>query len=85
MYNSFSRVLQPQVTLKNEKSKTKRRPLEALDVLGSWRRATEFLQNLTPSTRTDVVTLGVASRHRKSWWWRYLVTWLFEGWVSLYP
>lgn len=35
--------------------------------MGSWRRATEFLQHLaTPSTRTDVVTLSsVASWHDK--------------------
>ena len=60
-----------QGSLKNKSEKKRRRgpTLEALDVLGSWRRATEVLQhlNLTPSTRSDVVTLSsVASWDFKS-------------------
>ena len=60
-----------QGSLKIYKSEKKRPPgptLEALDVLGSWRRATEVLQHLvTPSTQTDVVTLSSVASWDEKW------------------
>ena len=78
-------------SLKNYISEKKRPSwthLEALDVLGSWRRATKFLQHLvTPSTRTDVVTLSSVASWAKKWVsgyrkWRFCtlyITRLFGG------